>query len=181
MSFIDQECSWEELEYAARQMIIAFEGKKASIACAESCTGGLLSAIITEIAGASSVFYGGVVSYTNEAKIDILNVPPSVIETYGAVSRECAEKMALGALSKFKTTHAVSITGIAGPGGGSIEKPVGTVYLGIATHAGFLETYHCLLREKTRRQIRMASAKEALRLLSASLGSWQITNSSTAL
>ena len=169
MSLIDQESLWEELVESARQLVLAFEEQAASFAFAESCTGGLLSAIITEIAGASSVFYGGIVSYSNEAKKDILNVPPSIIETYGAVSCECAKSMALGALSKFKATHAVSVTGVAGPSGGSIEKPVGTVYFGVATRFGFLSAYHCLFKGETRRHIRMASAGEALRLLSSSL------------
>lgn len=153
----------------ARQLVLAFEAREASFAFAESCTGGLLSTVITEIVGASAAFYGGIVSYSNEAKIDILNVPPSIIETCGAVSRECAENMALGALLKFNTTHAVSVTGVAGPGGGSIEKPVGTVYFGVATRFGFLSAHHCLFKEETRRHIRMVAAREALRLLSSSL------------
>lgn len=169
MNAINQEKLWEELVGLARQLILVFEEKNASIALAESCTGGLLSAAITENAGASSVFYGGVISYSNEAKMDLLDVPLPVIETYGAVSCECAEKMALGALLKFKTTHALSVTGVAGPGGGSIEKPVGTVCFGLATHSGFLSTKHCLFKEETRWHIRMASAKEALQLLSSSL------------
>lgn len=168
MNAINQGCLWEELVDLARTIIQVFEEQNASIALAESCTGGLLSAAITENAGASAVFYGGVVSYSNEAKMDLLGVPLTVIETHGAVSCECAEKMALGALLKFKTTHALSVTGVAGPGGGSMDKPVGTVCFGLATHRGFLSTKHCLFKEETRWHIRMASAKEALQLLFSS-------------
>lgn len=161
--------SWGEIAQSALLLVRAFQERGGTFSFAESCTGGLLGAIVTEIAGASSVFYGSVVSYSNEAKMEILGVPPSVIQNYGAVSRECAIEMALGALKAFKTTHALSVTGIAGPGGGSEEKPLGTVYWGIATHCGLAQAHHGFYAEGTRRRIRLASAGEALRLLSASL------------
>ena len=97
------------------------------LALAESCSGGLLAARITDLAGASEYFAGGVVSYTNEAKSEMLGVDPELIEAKGAVSPEVAEAMAIGALERFDADVAVSITGIAGPGGGSEEKPVGYV------------------------------------------------------
>lgn len=97
------------------------------LALAESCSGGLLAARITDLAGASEYFAGGVVSYSNEAKSEMLGVDPSLIEAKGAVSPEVAEAMAIGALERFDADVAVSITGIAGPGGGSEEKPVGYV------------------------------------------------------
>jgi nicotinamide-nucleotide amidase len=100
-------------------------GKK--LALAESCSGGLLAARITDLAGASEYFAGGVVSYSNEAKSELLKVDPELIEAKGAVSPEVAEAMAIGALERFDADVAVSITGIAGPGGGSEEKPVGYV------------------------------------------------------
>jgi nicotinamide-nucleotide amidase len=100
-------------------------GKK--LALAESCSGGLLAARITDLAGASEYFTGGVVSYSNEAKSEMLGVDPELIEAKGAVSPEVAEAMAIGALERFDADVAVSITGIAGPGGGSEEKPVGYV------------------------------------------------------
>jgi competence/damage-inducible protein CinA-like protein len=97
------------------------------LALAESCSGGLLGARITDLAGASEYFAGGVVAYSNEAKRDLLRVDPKLIEAKGAVSPEVAEAMAIGALERFDADVAVSITGIAGPGGGSEEKPVGYV------------------------------------------------------
>ena len=94
---------------------------------AESCSGGLLAARITDLAGASEYFAGGVVAYSNEAKAELLGVDPELIEAKGAVSPDVAEAMAIGALERFDADVAVSITGIAGPGGGSEEKPVGYV------------------------------------------------------
>jgi len=97
------------------------------LALAESCSGGLMAARITDLAGASDYFAGGVVAYSNEAKADLLGVDPALIEAKGAVSPEVAEAMAIGALERFEADVAVSITGIAGPGGGSEEKPIGYV------------------------------------------------------
>ena len=97
------------------------------LALAESCSGGLMAARITDLEGASEYFAGGVVAYSNEAKAEMLGVHPALIETKGAVSPEVAEAMAIGALERFDADVAVSITGIAGPGGGSEEKPVGYV------------------------------------------------------
>lgn len=97
------------------------------LALAESCSGGLMAARVTDLAGASEYFAGGVVAYSNEAKADLLGVDPGLIETHGAVSPEVAEAMASGALERFDADVAVSITGVAGPGGGSEEKPVGYV------------------------------------------------------
>lgn len=99
---------------------------------AESCTGGMVSAACTSVAGSSDWFNGAVVSYSNEMKINILGVSPDVIAEHGAVSIPCAESMALGALKACGADCAVSLTGIAGPGGGSEGKPVGTVIIGLA-------------------------------------------------
>jgi nicotinamide-nucleotide amidase len=103
-------------------------GKTLSVA--ESCTGGLIGERLTEIAGSSKYFIEGAITYANEAKIKTLNVPPEIIEKHGAVSAETAEAMALGMREKSQTDYAVSVTGIAGPSGGSDEKPVGTVFVG---------------------------------------------------
>ncbi len=97
------------------------------LAFAESCTGGALSAAFTSVTGISSVYQGAIVSYSNQAKIDLLSVPKNQIQTYGAVSERVALSMAEGARKIFKAQCAVSTTGIAGPGGGSADKPVGTV------------------------------------------------------
>jgi nicotinamide-nucleotide amidase len=103
------------------------------VSTAESCTGGLVAALLTSIAGSSDVVDRGFVTYSNEAKSEMLGVPAGLIARYGAVSAACADAMARGALANSRATIAVSITGIAGPGGGSTEKPVGLVYLAMAT------------------------------------------------
>ena len=110
--------------------------RRLTLALAESCTGGLLAATITHKSGASKVFEGGFITYTNEAKIELLNVPAEIIEEYGAVSAETAKAMAEGALKKTKAHLSVSITGIAGPEGGTETKPVGLVYFGYALKGG---------------------------------------------
>jgi nicotinamide-nucleotide amidase len=111
----------------AREVIEANRAAGTRIAVAESCTGGLVSAALTEIAGSSEVFEAGFVTYSNEAKMNRLQVASDVIETFGAVSVATAWAMARGALDASKADIAVAITGIAGPGGGSPSKPVGTV------------------------------------------------------
>jgi len=106
--------------------------KKITFAFAESCTGGLCSSKITDLSGSSEVFFGSVISYDNSVKINSLNVSASTLEQFGAVSLECAKEMAMGVKNKIKTDIGISITGIAGPTGGSIEKPIGTVVIGVA-------------------------------------------------
>lgn len=111
-------------------------GRSASVALAESCTGGLVAATITSVPGSSGYFLGGVVSYSNEAKEAFLDVPAAALAAHGAVSAQVAKAMALGARARFASTLAVSVTGIAGPDGGSDEKPVGLTYVGLANEAG---------------------------------------------
>lgn len=106
-----------------------------TLAVAESCTGGLIGERVTEVSGASRYFIEGAVAYSNEAKIRTLNVAPEIIERFGAVSAQCAEAMARGMREKAETNFAISVTGIAGPDGGSDEKPVGTVFIGYADEA----------------------------------------------
>lgn len=107
--------------------------KKQTLAVAESCTGGLLGKTITDISGSSAYFKGGVISYANEIKIDLLNVPPVAIEAHGAVSSETAKYMAEGVRARCGADIGVAITGVAGPTGGTPEKPVGLVYIGLAS------------------------------------------------
>jgi len=104
-----------------------------TLSVAESCTGGQLGMIVTSVAGSSNYFLGGVVSYSNQSKINHLEVSPETIEQHGAVSEECAIAMAVGCRQRFESDYALSITGIAGPDGGTDEKPVGTTYVGLAS------------------------------------------------
>ena len=106
--------------------------RKESLVCAESCTGGLLSSSITSISGSSEVFKGSIVSYSNELKQSLLNIPEKLIEKFGAVSEEVAETMAINAKEKLNSDWSIAISGIAGPSGGNEEKPVGLVYISIA-------------------------------------------------
>lgn len=116
-----------ELIEAARKVVEANRARGRRVAVAESCTGGLVSAALTEIAGSSDVFEAGFVTYSNEAKTRLLSVSTDVLETFGAVSIAVAWSMAQGALKASSADVAVAITGVAGPGGGSEKKPVGTV------------------------------------------------------
>lgn len=116
----------------AERLIEEAASRNMTISLAESCTGGMIAGSVTDVPGASKVFLGSAVTYSNEAKIDILGVDPGIINDHGAVSSQCAEKMAEGARKIFKSEIALSVTGIAGPDGGSKEKPVGTVWFGIS-------------------------------------------------
>jgi PncC family amidohydrolase len=107
-------------------------GRHLTVALAESCTGGLVASTITEVAGSSGYFLGGVVSYANEAKTAFLDVPQVALDAHGAVSAQVAKAMAAGAQAKFGAALAASVTGVAGPDGGSPEKPVGLTYVGLA-------------------------------------------------
>ena len=135
-----------------------------TVAIAESCTGGLLAARLTERAGASAHVAGGVVAYSNEAKVELLGVDPALIERHGAVSGEVAKAMAAGALSRFGADVAVSVTGVAGPGGGSEEKPVGTVFWCVA-RAGEEPHVRGLRLPGDRAEIRDRSTTVAMHLL----------------
>ena len=106
--------------------------KKLTLSTAESCTGGGIAATITSVAGSSEYFMGGVVAYSNEVKIDLLHVSAETLEKHGAVSRETVMEMAAGAMKTLKTDCAIATSGIAGPGGGSAEKPVGTIWIAVA-------------------------------------------------
>ena len=141
-----------------RKLIEKLKKKKLKISFAESCTGGLLAHSITSINGASKVFSLGVVAYSNNSKNSILKVPKKIINNFGAVSEECCLSMAKNLAKISKSQINVSITGIAGPGGGSKFKPVGLVFIGI-NYKGKSNVYKCLFANKTRRSIQKASAK----------------------
>lgn len=131
-----------------------------TLACAESCTAGLLSARLTQVAGSSTYFLGGIVSYSNASKQSLLGVSPKLIAQYGAVSPECATAMAQGCLYRFKAQAAVALTGIAGPGGGTPEKPVGLVYQALAFKGKIKVLKNIFLGE--REEIRQKAVKFAL-------------------
>lgn len=115
----------------SKKLLQIAEEKKIKIACAESCTGGLLSALLTEIPGSSKVFERGFIVYSNLAKIEMLGVKKETLEKFGAVSEEVAREMAQGVLKNSAADIAIAITGIAGPDGGSAKKPVGLVYIAV--------------------------------------------------
>lgn len=121
------------------QLAQALTGRGWMMTTAESCTGGLIAGACTELAGSSLWFDRGVVTYSNEAKVDLLGVPAELIAQHGAVSEPVAMAMAQGALAKSKAQIAVAVTGVAGPGGGSPDKPVGTVWLAWACHDGLVQ------------------------------------------
>lgn len=138
-----------------------------SLATAESCTGGHIAGRITDIAGSSAYFHGGIVSYTNEAKAALLGVPEDILTNPGAVSDACARAMAEGARQRLKATLGVSTTGIAGPSGATTRKPVGLVYIGITGPDGTDVERHVF--EGDRASIMNAAATRALELLVAAV------------
>jgi nicotinamide-nucleotide amidase len=131
------------------------------VATAESCTGGWIAQCITEIPGSSTWFDRGFVTYSNKAKVQMLGVNPSTLDLYGAVSNETAEEMATGALTQSEADMSVAVTGIAGPDGGSVEKPVGTVFVAWAKKGHAIEVQKFLLTGD-RRQIREQTVKIAI-------------------
>ena len=153
---------------AAEKLVKVLTEKKMTCATAESCTGGGVGYTITGVSGSSAVFWGGVISYDNLVKRDVLGVPEEVLATKGAVSSECAAAMAEGARRLLKTDLAVSLTGIAGPGGGTAEKPVGLVWFGLAS--GGSRSRATVITEKKvfpgdREAVRTAAIEHALNLL----------------
>ena len=143
--------------------------KKAFLAVAESCTGGLIAKRITDIAGSSGWFERGLVVYSNQSKQDLLGISADLLAQFGAVSRECAEAMARGLLVMTPAQWAIAVTGIAGPGGGSPEKPVGLVWVAWEQRGGRVES-QALQLSGSREQIRAAAAQAALTGLLERLG-----------
>ncbi len=148
---------------SAAALVALCTQKRLRVATAESCTGGLAASAITAIPGASAIFTHGFVTYANEAKTKMLGVPAAMLAAHGAVSPEVAAAMAQGARERASANLAVSTTGIAGPEGGSAEKPVGTVWFGLATPRG-VTTYHRIF-PGNRDEVRQASTDFALALL----------------
>lgn len=151
--------------------LVALLGERGlKLATAESCTGGLIAGCLTELPGVSAVFERGFVTYSNEAKNQSIGVDASLIAAHGAVSAEVAEAMAEGALSHSLADVALSVTGIAGPDGGSAEKPVGLVYIGFAGKGRRTRSFRFVF-DGDRTTIRLATTKTALGLLEKRLNS----------
>ena len=148
----------------AEQVLNAFKAAGKMLATAESCTGGMVAAALTDIAGSSAVVERGFVTYSNRGKAQLLGIDPALIETHGAVSREVAEAMARGALARSATDVAVAITGIAGPDGGSVDKPVGLVWFGLAAAGQPTTTDHAVFKGD-RAAVRGQATEKALALL----------------
>lgn len=151
----------DRLEAQVGALLLA---KGLTLCAAESCTGGLVMHRLTEIPGSSAYVLGGVVAYANEAKESLLGVRRATLIAHGAVSDETAEEMARGALNAFNADLAISITGIAGPGGGSALKPVGLTYIGVAARGGICAVQRCLF-SGDRAAIKQAAADEAFRMV----------------
>ena len=140
--------------------------KKLKISFAESCTGGMLASSITSISGASKVFNIGLITYSNQAKINILKVNKNIIKKHGAVSAECCESMVKNLSKISKAQINVSITGIAGPNGGTKSKPVGLVYIGVKKSNKLLITKN-IFKQKTRIGIQKATVKRTLKIINS--------------
>ena len=138
--------------------------KKLKIAFAESCTGGMLASEITSISGASKVFGIGLVTYSNQAKITVLKINKSIIQKYGAVSPQCCEAMVKNLSKISKAQINVSITGIAGPNGGTKKKPVGLVYIGIKKNNKIFITKN-VFKEKSRKAIQKSTIKKTFKII----------------
>ena len=151
------------------ELSLLLEGKNMRLVTAESCTGGMIAAVMTDRAGSSAVFERGYVTYANEAKIEELDVKSETIENYGAVSAQTAIEMAQGALKNSHADVAVSVTGIAGPNGGTDQKPVGLVYIGIAFHNKAPEAIKYNF-DGDRASIRQATVEKVLELLIERIG-----------
>ena len=150
---------------AAARVLEQCRARGLTVAIAESCTGGLVAGALTEIAGSSDVVDRGFVTYSNAAKQAMLGVPAAILERHGAVSRETVEAMATGALANAPVDLAVAITGIAGPGGGSAEKPVGLVHFAAAARDGRLIHREKRFGDIGRAEVRLRSVAEALAML----------------
>lgn len=146
-----------------QKITIYLKENQQTITCAESCTGGLLSSLLTSLPGSSVWFHQSFITYSNEAKEQTLGVNPNTLLKYGAVSKETVHEMAKGAKIKANADYSLSISGIAGPDGGSIKKPVGTIWFGLSTPTVSIE--HMVLFKGNRDSIRMQAVEFAFNFL----------------
>lgn len=154
-----------DIEVKAGEIIAAFTARGLKVATAESCTGGLIAGALTEISGSSAVVDRGFVTYSNEAKVAMLGVEAATLIAHGAVSRQTAIEMAQGAVAHSAADFAVAVTGIAGPGGGSDDKPVGLVHLAASGRNGALLHREMRYGDIGRSKIRLATVRTALDML----------------
>ena len=154
----------DDLRHRAETLLALYRERELTLVTAESCTGGLVAGLITEIPGSSNVFERGYVTYSNRAKAENLGVPADLLERFGAVSAEVAAAMAEGALRHSAASVALSVTGIAGPDGGTAAKPVGLVYFGCG-RIGQITTLEKRFGNIGRSEVRLASVETALELL----------------
>lgn len=154
-----------DIAAAARDIIARYSAAGHMVVTAESCTGGLIAGALTDVPGSSAVVDRGFVTYTNEAKMDLIGVQPGVLAAHGAVSRPTALQMAAGALTRSRAHVAVAVTGIAGPGGGSDEKPVGLVHLAAKCRDGRILHREMRYGDLGRDGIRLATVRTALEML----------------
>lgn len=159
----------DDIETLARAVVETAASRSLTIATAESCTGGLVSGALTAIAGSSAVVERGFVTYSNAAKVDLLGVPMALIERHGAVSEPVARAMAAGALARSPAQVSIAVTGIAGPGGGSPDKPVGLVHFAAAGPGGLIHVER-RFGDVGREAVRVASVRVALELLLDRIG-----------
>lgn len=158
-----------DIEILARKVVEAAAARGLTVALAESCTGGLVSGALTAIAGSSAVVERGFVTYSNAAKSDLLDVPVDLIERHGAVSEPVARAMAEGAIRRSAAQVSVAVTGVAGPGGGSVDKPVGLVHFAAAGPAGLIHVER-RFGDIGREAVRLDSVRVALELLLDRIG-----------
>ena len=147
-----------------KKLVYKLIKNKIKVACAESCTGGMLSSSITSVSGSSKIFNVGLVTYSNQAKIKLLKVPKKIIEKHGAVSMQCCLSMVNNLKKISKADICISITGIAGPKGGTKEKPVGLVYIAVKK-GNEIKINKCLFKNKNRVSIQKATVKKAIELI----------------
>lgn len=161
-------CGDGELARLALQVKERLMSRGETVATAESCTGGWIAKVLTDLAGSSAIFTDGFVTYSNEAKMRRLDVPEATLVAHGAVSEQVVAAMTHGALARSGCNHAIAVSGIAGPDGGSADKPVGTVWLAWATAGGDTLSERCVF-EGDREAVRRATVAHALRGLLARL------------
>lgn len=154
-----------DIKDAARHLIADFAARGLMVATAESCTGGLIAGALTEISGSSAVVDRGFVTYSNEAKMELLDVQAATLAAHGAVSRETALEMARGALARSHAQLAIAVTGVAGPTGGTMDKPVGLVHLAAVTRTGSVLHREMRYGDIGRDGVRLSTVRTALEML----------------